>query len=104
MSHLPNVRRVSSILRFRFLKSALGSRREWLALMTAGLVLIQPMVLMAQHGKVANVTPSSGPKKSKGIFAPKPTAPSAPLTNGNVVVYRVGDGSAALSANATAVF
>lgn len=31
-------------------------------------------------------------------------APSAPFTAGNLVIYRVGDGSAALSSNATAVF
>lgn len=34
----------------------------------------------------------------------KPQIPSAPFTAGNLVIYRVGDGSATLSAAATAVF
>ena len=33
-----------------------------------------------------------------------PMASAAPFTNGNVVVYRAGDGASALSSNATAVF
>jgi len=92
---------------FRALQPATSmtvSKREWIALTIAGLMLLQPLALMAQRGRVATAPSSSGLQKGKEIISPKPPAPSAALTSGNVVVYRVGDGSAALSANATPVF
>jgi predicted extracellular nuclease len=105
MSHSPTGRRLPLKLHLNsFLQSRKGSRRELLALLIAGFMLLQPMVLMAQGGRSAKTPSSSGLQKGKGIIAPKPPAPSAALTSGNVVVYRVGDGSAGLTANATAVF
>jgi predicted extracellular nuclease len=85
--------------------STTGSKRELIALTIAGLMLLQPMVLMAQRGRVAlgpNSASTTMPEKGKA--KPNAPAPSAPFTSGNLVVYRVGDGSAGLTANATAVF
>src|SRR5262249_17571744 len=39
-----------------------------------------------------------------GAFAPTHSVYAASFTSGNLVVYRVGDGSAALGSGATAVF
>jgi len=92
---------------FRALQPATSmtvSKREWIALTIAGLMLLQPLALMAQRGRVATAPSSSGLQKGKEIISPKPPAPSAALTSGNLVIYRVGTGAAALNANATAVF
>src|SRR5436190_24317327 len=94
-------RRVAVTFRaLQLAKSMTVSKREWIALTIAGLMLLQPLALMAQQGRAATAPSSSGLQKGKEIISPKAPAPSAALTSGNVVVYRVGDGSAALSANA----
>ena len=105
MSHSPYGRRLSlSLYSTSFSQSPGSSRKELLALLIAGFMLLQPMVLMAQRQKAAASQSSSAPQKGRGVIAPKPPAPSAALTSGNLVVYRVGTGAAALAGTATSVF
>ena len=84
-----------------------SSIRALLALLITAFILIQPVVLMAQRGKVAKPAShtKATPQSRKGVPLPiDQPAPLAPLTSGNLVIYRVGTGAAALNANATAVF
>ncbi|HVQ06908.1 MAG TPA: Calx-beta domain-containing protein [Allosphingosinicella sp.] len=58
---------------------------------------------------IARTVSAAGPLTSQPLegptfAAPEPNPLFSPFTAGNLVVYRVGDGSAALSSNATAVF
>src|ERR1043166_9690103 len=57
--------------------------------------------------KFAGASALSGPARpipNQQIRVKQNVALGAPFTSGNLVVYRVGDGSAPLSANAAAVF
>ena len=102
MSHSPKGRRLSfKLLSTSSLQSRARSRRELLALMIAGFILLQPIALMAQKGRTVETKTAASNSPNKGVSKP---APQAALTSGNLVVYRMGDGSAALSSNGTAVF
>jgi predicted extracellular nuclease len=105
MSFSGNPRRLAATLRtLAFPNFDQSITRQLLALLTVAFILLQPAVLMAQKGKVSQtVSPTNATDQSrKGV--PRQPAPSAALTTGNLVIYRVGNGAAALASSATPVF
>src|SRR5205814_1706514 len=96
-SHL---RKAIAVTKFsRGNNSAVFARRKFatlIELIVLGSLLIGGGILIVHAGKV----PKAAPAK-QATAAP---ALAAAFTAGNLVVYRVGDGSAALTATATAVF
>src|SRR6266511_2960287 len=85
-----------------FLKAITGSRREVIAFMIAGFILLQPIMLMAQRARVVETKKTIAEKPVKSPF--ETPSPAAALTSGNLVIYRVGTGALALASSATAVF